>query len=226
VYDPTRRSLAALVLLAGFAASATADAAGCVPPPGRYDYTIDVSGVGRVGALTGLVRRANGATTIDVETQIVVRLAGIVMHRHVETRHTEWRDGRLARYTARVRSNGGSETVDVVRDGGRLAATRNGIRSTLPGDAAPGFPWARCIVDGPRIFGLRSLEVSPVAVSATMPLSLSIDGRDVPAHEVRFASPASWAAWFADDGTLLRHVFENGGRRVTMTRVRPRKTRD
>lgn len=218
-----RRLIALLILMAGAAVPAEAIAGSCVPPAGRYDFVIDVSGVGKVGALTGVVKDVNGKTTVDIETEIVVRLGGIVVHRHVETRHTEWREGRLTLYTADIKSNGKEERVRVTRDGDGLTAMRNGTRSALPGDAVPGFPWARCITDRKHIFGLHSLRLSRVVVVGSLPLALSIGGRDVPAREIRFRTPESWIAWFADDGTLLRHAFDSGGRRVTLTRVLPKR---
>lgn len=225
MHEYQRNLFAALTVLAASLPVGAAEAAGgpCVPPAGRYDFTIDVSGLGKVGALTGVVTTANGQTTIEVSTQIVVRIAGIVVHRHVETRHTVYRDGALAAYRADVKSNGDAETVRVTRQGGSLIGVRNGRKTTLPGTAMPGFPWARCIAERPFVFGLRTVRPSAVTVEANMPLSLRLGGREVPAREIRFVLPKGWVAWFAEDGTLLRHAFNNGGRRVTLTRVAPKK---
>ena len=205
------------------AGPAAAETDACVPPAGRYDFAIDVSGLGQVGALTGIVKTTAEGATIDVQTQIVVRIAGIAVHRHVETRHTEWRAGRLFAYRADIRSNGKRSTVRVARGASGLTATRNGAATTLPADAVPGFPWARCIVDRKHIFGLSSTRPSPIVVAANMALSLRVAGRDVPAREVRFTSPKGWVAWFAEDGTLLRHSFDSGGRRVTLIRTLPKR---
>lgn len=200
----------------------SAQAAACVPPAGTYRFDISVSGLGQVGSLVGVVKTEAGRTSIDVKSRIIVRIAGIVVHRYVETRKTEWRDGKLVSYRAQARSNGKPETTTVTRTAnGSLRANRNGKTSTLPGDAIPGFPWASCITGQKRIFGLRSLKVSPLIANLSAPQSIRLGDSDLPAREVKFKSPADWRAWFAEDGSLLRHSFRTNGRRVTLIRTRP-----
>lgn len=221
VYRHAIAGVAGVAALTALAAPAAADNGACVPKPGRYDFVIEVSGLGRVGSLTGIVKAEGDRTVIDVATEIVVRVAGVVVHRHVETRHTRWGKHGLAAYRATVRSNGKLEKIDVVREGNRLVADRNGTKTNLPGDAVPGFPWAPCIVARPRIFGLRSLRISPITQTGRSSASVRIAGKDVPAQELRFSSPKGWIMWFGPDGTLLRHAFASGSRTVTLTLKRP-----
>ena len=140
-------------------------------------YDIEHGVFGKIGNLTNRIERHGEATTVTSTLRILVRVAGIVLHREEADRVERWHGERLAHFRGTTTTNGTSQTVHGESRGGRFHVTTPAGTVAAPADICTSNPWSASFVTCRTILAVDTGHVEPGEVSGGGEEIIDLNGR-------------------------------------------------
>lgn len=150
----------------------------------------------RIGSTTLRLVHDGGATTAEVATHVLVKVAYITVYRFEQHETEQFAGDKLLALKSVTDDNGTVHNVSATSSGGTLAVEADGKRSTIDPAMIPVSLWNASLLQKTRALDPRNGKVTPVAVVDHGEEQLMLDGRPTPAHHYSIDTGISQDVWY------------------------------
>lgn len=209
-----RLPLAALLLLAGFAAidpalSAEAMEKPARPPEGRLIYEVVRHGK-NIGTQTVEFTHRDDRLIVRTHVDIKVDILFIFTYRFRHESEEQWVDGHLVALTSRTNDDGKKRKVELQRAGDRLHGTYNGKARDLPAELLPASLWSPETVRQSLLLDPIKGRSRRISVTDKGEERLRLPDGVVTARRYAITGQVDREVWYGPDGRLLQMRFSAG----------------
>lgn len=199
---------AALMLAAPAAAGATGVPASNVL---KFDVLRDGSPIG-----THVVSFSDGGNSVDIKTDIAVKLAFITLYHFKHHSHETWKDGRLVALNSKTNDDGTKHTLSVKADGAKLSVVGDGVPSRVKADIVPASLWREDTVKQTELLNTLKGNEMKVSVTDDGEDSIKVGGKTVTAHHYVMKGDLARELWYGKNGVLeqVRFAAKDGSKIV------------
>ncbi|HSV28569.1 MAG TPA: DUF6134 family protein [Candidatus Omnitrophota bacterium] len=195
-------ALAALTLLLGAAADAE-------PRPDHAESFTVLRNGDPVGSHTIEIRPGEAGTTVDIATNVVVKIAMIPVYRFEHRGSERWRDGRLLAMSSQTNDDGTRHSLDV-RDTGNdvLDVVGDGQRNSVGGAIVPASLWNRATVAQTILLNTLDGRRMAVTVQDLGSEAVMVRGQARPARHYSLTGELQRELWYDESGLLVQVAFK------------------
>ena len=204
-------ALVLLFLIGSYCARAHAEVDG-------YAFTI-MRGDSPIGTHYVAFTRAGDLLTVDMRTEIAVKIVFVTVYRYSQHTRQVWKNGRLQSLDTRTDDNGETRRVQAQATAAGLAVDAPHGRFLAPGDTMPTGYWNREIVNRAQALDSHGKLVGFAAAPAGARI-VHIDGRAVEAQIYRISGAADGEVGYAQDGSWVSLALNERGNTITYLRDR------
>lgn len=181
-----------------------------------YGFTI-LRGDSPIGTQQLRFTRDGDRLTVDIRTEVAVKIAFVTVYRYTQTIRQVWKGDRLQAFEAHTDDNGDQH-------GARARATSAGLevegsdgKYVAPGDTVPTGYWNRAIVSRDRGLDSRGRLVRLVFAPQGRK-TVTADGRPVEAEVFKVSGDNSAEIAYGPDGSWVSMVQVERGNTITYIR--------
>ena len=211
-----RLSVFLCVLLAGLWAVSHAASAETY----QLTYKITHSKYGNIGTYSNTIDTNGPNTTVTTQSNIVVKVLGIVAHRQSSQRVERWNGDRLVYFHSVSSVNGKQTTVDGTSQGDHFAVTTPSGMTMAPALIRVANPWSPKLMTGDTILAPDEGTVEKVQMAPAQDTMVSINGQDVAAklYDIGFMGIKKHCqVWFDSSGIPVKFTQTDSDGTVTFT---------
>lgn len=199
-----RKILVAAAMAAGIALGS---ASGLHAEDGDLSFTVLRDG-SEIGNHRIRVSEVSGRRTVDIETDIAVKLAFVTVYNFDHEGHEVWENGHLVSYVSETDDDGTEKRLNAHMDGDMLAVDGSSGRRRAALTVMPASLWNPATVSQTHL--LNTLDGSDMAVTvADMGKeTVKVRGRDVAAEHYSLTGELQRELWYDASGRLVKVRFE------------------
>ena len=192
--------LASLALGALFATPALAGVTGEVKHVHRvFDIMREGS---KIGTDMFDITRQGDATTVKVQTHIVVKIAFITAYRYDHSEAGTWKGTQLVTFKSQTDDNGTDHQIHAAQSGGKIALTVDGSASTAPKTAQPASLWGAEVSKQKQMFDPANGKRLAVDVNDLGEETVELNGVPRQLEHVALSGAFPRDLWFDEDGLV------------------------
>ncbi len=213
IVDGRHRLTRMLLLLAGIlpllacGSAAMAVVAAGPAPDAHLDFTVTRNN-GVIGHEQIDRTLRDGATTVSIRTEIVVRFLLVPVYRFEQASSEVWRQGHLVSLSSDTNDDGTNHTLRVQAKGGVLEVDGDGKRSQAPETIIPASLWNEDIVKQSTVLNTITGAKMSVNVTDRGDETISSRGTQVRAHHYTLSGDLKRDLWYDASGTLVQVAFK------------------
>ncbi|MEQ8655615.1 MAG: DUF6134 family protein [Kiloniellales bacterium] len=186
------------------------------PPAGDYVYAIDVSGRGKVGAMTITLKRSGEETQARVHRKIQVKVLGITAYRNESTVTQTLKAGKLTALDRQTNDDGDRSSLKATLSGDRLDVSDGSKTWTVDATLLPTSPWNPDLLSRSALLDTKTGKAVDITTADKGQEELLVAGHRLKARRFEQRGGDSRDLWFDDKGRLVRMVLHREGNTVTM----------
>jgi hypothetical protein len=213
-------SIAASIVLAAtlaFVSPASAQSAQQV-----LTYNVEHAKYGTIGTYTNTVSQSGDSALVQTVLHIAVKIIGISMFHQDATRQEHWKKERLVGFESTTDDNGTKISVN-----GKAGANGFDIQSSAigkvvaPPEVHPSNPWAPFVLKTDTMMSSKTGKVLPVVVTDTGEVTVTLDGKQVRAHQWFIDDDKHQIVWIDDKGVVVAFQTNERGDQINFVLARP-----
>ena len=209
----TGLALGALAVSPAFVFPASATVA---TGPKHVHRVFDIMRAGsRIGTDTLDITRQGDATTVRMDTQIVVKIAFITAYKYTHSGTETWKGNQLVAFASTTDDNGKGHEVNATQTGGKLAMVVDGVSSTAPKATMPASLWSADVVKGSQLFDPASGKRMAVQVQDLGLETVRLNGAPRQLDHVKLSGAFPRDLWFDDEGLVKMTLLGSDNSEVT-----------
>lgn len=172
------------------------------------DIVFDVYRDGeRIGEHRVRFDKTGDTLTADSRFSIRITILGLPLYRYEYTSLGTWRDGHLARLSARVDDDGTISTVDAERGGGELKVRTDGGQSVAPGGIFPTTHWNPGVIGTAQVLNTITGHVNSVRMKALGMENVATGGTHRLARHFAYTGELETEVWYDMAGRWVKMRF-------------------
>jgi hypothetical protein len=165
-----------------------------------------------IGHHTFTILKDADRTTVNVRTDIAVKIAFITAFRFEHERTEVWEDGKLQSIQSVTNDDGHKYTISGHATDHGFVRNVNGRTDDIANAMAPASFWDRDVILSSRSLFSPVVDATyNVAVSEPDVEELWIDGHEREADHYHMSGDLDYDLWYASDGSPLKIAFKNRG---------------
>lgn len=145
---------------------------------------------------------------VQVDTQVVVKMAMIPVYRFEHHDEEVWQGGHLVGLASATNDDGTRHGVRAAAGADGLRVEGDGVASRLPAGTVPASLWNRDTIGQSGLMNTLDGHLMDVAVSDLGPDEVSVHGQPRPARHYRVAGELNRELWYDGAGTLVQVRFK------------------
>lgn len=150
------------------------------------------------------INRAGPETSVNVATDLTVKVLFVTAYRFVQTESEHWVNGRLVGLQSSTNSNGTLHNVQVTADNTGLDIQADGKTSRADQDIMPASFWNPELLQRSTLLDTQAGKVAPVSVLDNGVENLKINAQIVKAHHYTIKSIFSQDLWYDPQAHLVQ----------------------
>ncbi len=150
------------------------------------------------------ISRAGPEISVNIVTDITVKVLFVTAYRFEHTSSERWQNGRLVALDASTNNNGTQHKVSVAQGPSGLELKADGKTGRLDRDIVPGSLWNPVLLKRTVMLDSQEGTILPVAVTDEGTEELTIKSHPIKAHRYTIKSTFSQDVWYDDQGHLVR----------------------
>lgn len=162
----------------------------------------------RIGSQSIKVTRDGAERTVQIKTDVVVRMAMIPVYRFEQDSREVWRAGRLTSLTSETNDDGDRHDLWVSTIGDHLDVVGDGKRTKMEAGILPASLWNHALVDQTRLLNTIDGKTMAVTVADLGVDTLQSRGRMLQAHHYRLSGGLERDLWYDLADTLVQVGFK------------------
>lgn len=192
-----------LILAVVLAAAAQSPTARAEPASTTMKFAIMRDG-DQIGTSTFRVHRNGHDTTVEIATQVEVKIAFITMYRFEQTETEHWADGRLVSLNSVTDDNGTKHKVKATSRGDTLTIDADGNVTRTDASVMPVSLWNAAIVQKTIALDPQDGKVVPLTVTDHGKERVVLQGRPETAHHYSLKTTFPQDVWYDDHQQLVK----------------------
>jgi hypothetical protein len=178
---------------------------GAGPQPGTESIRFEIMRNGhKIGTHDIEISRSGPETTVNIVTDITVKVLFVTAYRFQHTATERWQNGRLVALDSTTDNNGTRHKVSVEMGPSGLQLNADGKSGHLDRDIVPGSLWNPAVLKRTAMLDSQEGTVLPLSVIDGGLEQLTIKAQPVKAHRYTMKSTFSQDVWYDDQGHLVR----------------------
>lgn len=174
------------------------------------NYTVTRDG-SDIGTHTVAISDQGGATEVDVQTDIEVKVLFVTAYKFKHTSHEKWRDGRLMAISSTTDDDGTPKQLNARLNGEQLVINAQikdqDRRQTADAGVLPASLWHPDTVEQSALLNTLDGEIMDIVVENKGTETVPAGGKDVQATQYSISGELTRDLWFDDAGRLVRMRF-------------------
>ncbi len=177
--------------------------AGPVAPQKHVHRVFDIMREGsKIGTDTFDISRQGDATTVKVNTHIVVKVAFITAYRYDHSEAGTWKGTQLVNFKSKTDDNGKDHEVAATQSGGKLALDVDGTSTVAPKTTQAASLWGAEVAKQRQIFDPANGKRMAVDVQDLGEETVEVHGVPQQLQHVKLTGAFPRDLWFDDDGLV------------------------
>lgn len=196
-----------ILIAAALAASvALGDAGGAFAAESDLSFTVLRDG-SEIGSHEIRISEAAGKTTVDIETEVAVKLAFVTVYNFDHEGLEIWENGQLVSYVSKTDDDGTKKSLNARRDGGAFAINGSaGNRSAEPA-VVPASLWNMATISQTHLMNTLDGSNMAVTIKDMGEEAVKVKGKDVMAHHYAMTGELQRELWYDASGRLVKVRF-------------------
>jgi len=158
----------------------------------------------QIGTHTVEINRGPKETSVNMSTDLAVKVMFIVAYRLQYTTTEKWVGGKLIALNAQSDDNGTKHKVSATLKPNGLEVEADGKTSTVDKNIIPATLWNPEVVKRSQVLDPKDGEVVPITVTEQGVEDLTIDGRTIKARHYILKSKFQQDVWYDEKGRLVQ----------------------
>ena len=158
----------------------------------------------QIGTNTIELRRNGSETTVQMMTQVQVKIAFVTVYRFEQTETERWVGGKLMALSALTNDNGTMHRVKATRTNDRLTIEADGKTTEVAGNTIPASLWNPLLLEKTVAFNPQDGTMMPIAVTDRGVDQLVVQGRAKRTRHYVINSTFPQDVWYDDARQLVK----------------------
>ena len=158
----------------------------------------------QIGTNTIELRRNGSETTVQMMTQVQVKIAFVTVYRFEQTETERWVGGKLMALSAVTNDNGTRHRVKATRTNDRLTIEADGKTTEVAGNTIPASLWNPLLLEKTVAFNPQDGAMMPIAVTDRGEDQLVVQGRAKRTRHYVINSTFPQDVWYDDARQLVK----------------------
>ena len=158
----------------------------------------------QIGTNTIELRRNGSETTVQMMTQVQVKIAFVTVYRFEQTETERWVGGKLMALSAVTNDNGTMHRVKATRANDRLTIEADGKTTQVAGNTIPASLWNPLLLEKTVAFNPQDGTMMPIAVTDRGVDQLVVQGRAKRTRHYVINSTFPQDVWYDDARQLVK----------------------
>jgi len=158
----------------------------------------------QIGTNTIELRRNGSETTVQMMTQVQVKIAFVTVYRFEQTETERWVGGKLMALSAVTNDNGTRHRVKATRTNDRLTIEADGKTTEVAGNTIPASLWNPLLLEKTVAFNPQDGTMMPIAVTDRGVDQLVVQGRAKRTRHYVINSTFPQDVWYDDARQLVK----------------------
>jgi len=158
----------------------------------------------QIGTNTIELRRNGSETTVQMMTQVQVKIAFVTVYRFEQTETERWVGGKLMALSAVTNDNGTMHRVKATRANDRLTIEADGKTTEVAGNTIPASLWNPLLLEKTVAFNPQDGTMMPIAVTDRGVDQLVVQGRAKRTRHYVINSTFPQDVWYDDARQLVK----------------------
>jgi len=158
----------------------------------------------QIGTNTIELRRNGSETTVQMMTQVQVKIAFVTVYRFEQTETERWVGGKLMALSALTNDNGTMHRVKATRANDRLTIEADGKTTEVAGNTIPASLWNPLLLEKTVAFNPQDGTMMPIAVTDRGVDQLVVQGRAKRTRHYVINSTFPQDVWYDDARQLVK----------------------
>ena len=158
----------------------------------------------QIGTNTIELRRNGSETTVQMMTQVQVKIAFVTVYRFEQTETEHWVGGKLMALSAVTNDNGTRHRVKATRTNDRLTIEADGKTTEVAGNTIPASLWNPLLLEKTVAFNPQDGTMMPIAVTDRGVDQLVVQGRAKRTRHYVINSTFPQDVWYDDARQLVK----------------------
>ena len=177
--------------------------AGQVAPQKHVHRVFDIMREGsKIGTDTFDISRQGDATSVKVNTHILVKVAFITAYRYDHSESGTWKGTQLVSFTSKTDDNGKDHKVAASQTGGKIALDVDGTSTTAPKATQPASLWGAEVAKQKQIFDPANGKRMAVGVQDLGEETVEVHGVPQQLQHLKLTGAFPRDLWFDEDGLV------------------------
>jgi hypothetical protein len=158
----------------------------------------------QIGTHTVEIRRKDAETTVNIATQVAVKVAFITAYSFQQTNMERWVNGRLASLRASTDDNGTQSKLEVTAGSQGLRVQADGKSTNAPADAMPASLWNPALMKQSTAINTVNGTLMPITVTSKGVEEVSVPSGRTKAHHFNMKGVFDQDLWYDEQGRLVQ----------------------
>jgi hypothetical protein len=160
-----------------------------------------------VGHHTLSIHPGADSTRVDVDTEVVVKVAFVAVYRFEHQGHETWKNGRLVSLSSKTHDDGIDHVLKVAAGPNDLEVTGDGSTHELPATTVPASLWNPATIHQGALMNTLDGHMMAVSVADLGQDTVEVHGQPTAAHHYALSGDLARELWYDAHGTLVRVRF-------------------
>jgi hypothetical protein len=210
----------AIAIVVGcFAAGALAPAR--AEAPLKLTYDVNHSMFGHIGTYTNTILPTADGTTVETQTNFLVKFLGLRVYSEQAQRTEEWQGNRLVSYQSVTDKNGNQPlVVKGVARGNSFVITSPDGTITAPANVRPANPWSAVFLGSNTMMRPDTGVLERVRVASLGPATVALNGRTIPTQSYEVDGSKKYVVYLDGRGVPVEFVIDDSSGHVTFKLIK------
>lgn len=173
------------------------------PAPETLRFAITRNG-DQIGTHTIEINKVARETSVNIATDLVVKVLFVTAYRFQHTASERWVGGRLVALNAATDDNGTRHKVTVALKASVLEMDADGKTTQLERTIMPGSLWNPELMRRTTMLDTQDGQITPITVVDGGPEELTVDGRTIKTRRYTITGKFAQDVWYDERGRLAQ----------------------
>lgn len=210
-----RRLFGAATITSAFAAVFLLAPAPAFASHDVYDYRVEGSHVGDIGAFINVVNRKGDNTEVESQLRVAAKFLGITFFDENANRVERWHNGRFIYFRGTTDTNGTLLNISGHAASGAFVIVTPHGKIVAPRGVHPSNPWSPLVLKSNVLMSTRTGKVTHVRVIDTGEVEATFDGKTRRLHRFFVDGNKHQVVWFDGKGVPIAFETPEHGMDIT-----------
>jgi hypothetical protein len=189
--------------------------------PLRLTYDVSHSMFGHIGTYTNTILPTTGGTTVETQTNFLVRMLGLRVYSEQAQRTEEWQGNRLISYQSVTDKNGNRPLVvkGVARGNSFVISSPDGTIAA-PANVRPANPWSAVFLGSNTMMRPDTGALERVHVTSLGPATVALNGRTIPTQSYEVDGSKKYVVYLDGHGVPVEFTVADSAGQVTFRLIK------